>query len=236
MNLIHGFVGGHALDFLSEDFLKRVMTELQETTFPSPFATLWLSPRQTIERIVARRPTYLVLPLAALGTISGFYMQLVSVGLAAPFDDWRLSLLALIIAAVFGIIWLYPSALILSWIGLLLGGEATARQLRAVLAWSTVPAILGSAVTLAILLVAKTAGGGIAEKGLPWLGGAFGLWTAIVFMLMLGRIEQFGLLRTLAAYVVNNLVLALVVAMIVRTCLYQPFSIPATSMMPTAST
>jgi signal peptidase I len=211
------------------------MTEMQETDFPSPFATLWLSPRQTIQRIVGGRPTYLVLPLAALGTVCGFYMQLVSVGLAAPWDDWRLSVLALVIAAFFGIIWLYPSALVLSWIGLLLGGEATARQMRAVLAWSTVPAILGSAVTLAVLLVVKAAGGGslIPDMALPWLGAGFSLWTAIVFMLMLSRIEQFGFLRTLVVYVVNNLVLALVVALFVRTFLYQPFNIPASSMMPT---
>jgi len=211
------------------------MTEMQETDFPSPFAKLWLSPRQTIQRIVGRRPTYLVLPLAALGKVCGFYMQLVSVGLAAPWDDWRLSVLALVIAAFFGIIWLYPSALVLSWIGLLLGGEATARQMRAVLAWSTVPAILGSAVTLAVLLVVKAAGGGslIPDMALPWLGAGFSLWTAIIFMLMLSRIEQFGFLRTLVVYVVNNLVLALFVALFVRTCLYQPFNIPASSMMPT---
>lgn len=214
------------------------MSEMQETGFPSPWATLWLSPRQTIERIVGWRPTYLVLPLAALGTVSAFYMQLVSVGLAAPFDDWRLSLLALIIAAGFGIIWLYPSALILSWIGLLLGGEATARQLRAVLAWSTVPAILGSAATLAVLLVLKAAGNGslVPDKAMPWFGVGFALWTAIVFMLMLGRIERFGFLRTIVAYVAylgSNFLLALFVALIVRIFLYQSFNIPARSMVPT---
>src|SRR6185312_1714010 len=218
--------------------LGNLMTELQETAFPSPWATLWLSPRQTIEQIVGRRPTYLVLPLAALGTVSAFYMQLVSVGLAAPWDDWRLSLLALIIAAGFGVIWLYPSALILSWIGLLLGGEATARQLRAVLAWSTVPAILGSAATLAVLLVLKAAGSGslVPDKAMPWFGVGFALWTAIVFMLMMGRIERFGFLRTIVAYVAylgSNFLLALFVALIVRIFLYQSFNIPARSMVPT---
>jgi hypothetical protein len=50
----------------------------------SPWTTIWLSPRQTIERIVATRPTYLVLPLAMLGMVAGVYVQLASVGLAGP--------------------------------------------------------------------------------------------------------------------------------------------------------
>jgi len=33
----------------------------------SPFISIWWRPRQTIERIVASRSGYLVLPLAALG-------------------------------------------------------------------------------------------------------------------------------------------------------------------------
>src|SRR5690348_14387132 len=109
----------------------------------SPWFTIWLSPRQTIERIVATRPTYLVLPLAMLGTIAGFFIQLVAVGLAGPLGDWRLALGFVVAGAIFGLVWLFPSALILSWLGRLLGGEATARQLRAVIAWSTVPMILG---------------------------------------------------------------------------------------------
>jgi hypothetical protein len=38
-----------------------------EAQRPSPLISIWLNPRQTIERIVVERPRYLVLPLAALG-------------------------------------------------------------------------------------------------------------------------------------------------------------------------
>ncbi len=210
------------------------MTQTEDAGAASPLATIWLSPRQTIERIVARRPTYLVLPLAMLGMVAGLYTQLAGAGLAGQLADWRLALGLVVGGAVFGLVWLYPSALILSWIGRLLGGEASARQLRAVTAWSTMPAILGGLVTLILLLVVKTAGGNaIVENGLPWLAIAFGLWTAIVFMLMLGRVERFGFLRTVFAYLLNSILLAFLIAMSVRTLLFQPFNIPASSMVPT---
>jgi signal peptidase I len=50
---------------------------------------------------------------------------------------------------------------------------------------------------------------------------------------MLARVERFGFWRTILAWFLNSLLSALVVAMAVRTLLYQPFSIPAGSMVPT---
>jgi signal peptidase I len=125
----------------------------------SRWATIWFRPRQTIERIVATRPTYLVLPLAMLGMVAAFYMQLVGVGLAGLLGNWRLAVGFVVASAVFGLVWLFPLALILSWFGRLLGGDATARQLRAVIAWSTVPMILGALVAL-IMVARKVMGGG----------------------------------------------------------------------------
>jgi signal peptidase I len=210
------------------------MTPLEDAGSASPWATIWLRPRQTIERIVATRPTHLVLPLAMLGMVAGLYMQLAGLGLAGPLSDWRLGLGFVAASAVFGLVWLFPSALVLSWVCRLLGGEATARQLRAVIAWSTVPAISGAIVVL-IILALKAAGSSnpVIDASLPWLGAGFGLWTAIVFMLMLGRVERFGFWRTVFAYLLNSVLLALLIAFSIRTFLFQPFNIPASSMVPT---
>jgi signal peptidase I len=210
------------------------MTSTEDAGAASPFATIWLSPRQTIERIVATRPTYLVLPLAMLGVVAGFYTQLAGAGLAGSLDDWRLALGFIVGGAVFGLVWLFASALILSWIGRLLGGAATARQLRAVVAWSMVPAIAGAVVTLAMLAL-KAAGisSPVIDNGLPWLGIAFGVWATIVFMLMLGRVEHFGFWRTVFTYLLNSVFVAFLIALSVRTLLFQPFNIPAASMVPT---
>jgi hypothetical protein len=102
------------------------MTETEVTPAASPFATLWLSPRATIERIVSSRPTYMVLPLAISGAIAAFYVELFASGVAGNVSDWRLWLAVVTGGAVFGICWVYLSGLLLKWIGNMLGGEATA--------------------------------------------------------------------------------------------------------------
>src|ERR1700761_8636801 len=129
------------------------MTETQNTPAASPFATLWLSPRATIEGIVTARTTYMVLPLAMLGTIAGFFLQLLAANLAAHVADWRFWLGVIVGGAVVGVIWLYWSSLLLKWIGYMLGGDATARQLRAALAWSTLPSIVGALIVASVILV-----------------------------------------------------------------------------------
>jgi hypothetical protein len=50
---------------------------------------------------------------------------------------------------------------------------------------------------------------------------------------MLSRVGRFGFWRTIVAYLVGTLALAAGVALMVRTFLFQPFSLPASSMAPT---
>jgi signal peptidase I len=209
------------------------MAETVETGSPSPWVTLWLSPRQTIERIVATQPSYMVLPLAIVGMIANFYVELVSFSLADAFDDWRLWLGLVLAGGIFGVLWLYLSSLILTLVGMLLGGEATARQLRAVIAWSMAPVVLGALVGV---LALRASGPAVAASGaLSWLAVVFGLWSAVVFMLMLSRVERFGFLRTILAWFFNlllSLLVALLLSLPIRILLYHPFSIPSGAMMP----
>jgi signal peptidase I len=207
------------------------MTPTQDASSRSPWATLWLGPRQTIEHILATRPRHLVLLLAILGSIAGFYGQLVSIGVAGLLADWRFWLGFVLLCAVVGIVWLYLSALILSWIGRLLGGHASTLELRAVLAWSAVPSILGFIV---VLLINTAVNGASTAKqgGLALLFIGFGLWSLVVFLLMLARVQHFGFWRTIAAYVLN-LIFPLAIAILARTLLYQPFNVPSVAMSPT---
>jgi signal peptidase I len=205
------------------------MMSAEDRTIRSPWITVWFSPRQTIERLVATRPTYFVWPLAILGTIASFYNQISVIYSASFLSDWQLALSLLLFGAVAGIVWLYLYGLTLSWIGRLLGGQASALHLRAAFAWSAMPAILGFAL---IVIIDAVTGRGNTLDSVPLLVAAFSLWSFVIFLLMLGRVERFGFWRTILTYVFN-MVLGLAVALILRSLLYQPFNIPSRSMMPT---
>ena len=201
----------------------------EDGTIRSPWLTVWFSPRQTIERLVAARPTHLVLPLAILGTIAGTYNQISVIYSASFLSDWQLAISLLLFGAVFGTAWLYLYGLTLSWIGRWLGGQASALHLRAAFAWSALPTIIGFAL---ILIIDAVTGRGSTLDSVPLLVAASSLWSVVIFLLMLGRVERFGFWRTVLTYVFN-LVLLLGVAFCIRGFLYQPFNIPSRSMMPT---
>jgi signal peptidase I len=202
----------------------------EDQTARSPWLTVWLSPRRTIERLVAARPTYFVWPLAILGTTASLYSQISVIDSASYLLSWQLALSLLVFGALAGTVWLYLSGFTLSWIGRLFGGQASALHMRAVFAWSTLPTILGCLIILATSL--NAGGGGGAPDSVPLLVAAFALWSFVVFLLMLGRVQRVGVSRTLLTYVFNT-ALGLAVALCVRSFLYQPFDIPSSSMRPT---
>src|SRR5579863_2215555 len=205
------------------------MTLTRDEGARSPWVSVWFSPRLTIERLVATRPTYLVWPLAILGTVASLYNQISVIDGATYLLNWQLALGLVLLGILVGIAWLYLAGLLLSWIGRLLGGRAPALHLRAAFAWSSVPTILGFIVIVAI---GAANGRGTAQDLVPLLVAASSLWSLIVFLLMLGRIEHFGFWRTILTYVFN-LVLGLAAALFIRGLLYQPFNIPSASMSPT---
>jgi signal peptidase I len=202
-----------------------------------PLISVWFSPRQTIERIVAERPRYLVLPLVMLGGAASVANMLIGYGAGGEIIGWRMLLACIVGGAAFAVFNLYVLAVFTGWIGRKMGGVASNDAVRAVFAWGTLPNILGLAVILAAAVVRRILGSGEEPQGLSSLfdiiGGLCGLWSLVVTLLMLARVERFGFWRTIVAYLAGTLVVAAGLALLVRTFLFQPFSLPAQSMAPT---
>jgi signal peptidase I len=206
----------------------------------SPWLSVWLSPRDTIERIVADSPKHHVLLLASLGTACNIMSFLISFGGLSSLLDWRVGTASVTAAVVIGILALYIYGAFLAWAGWLFGGRATPVQLRAVLARGMAPAVPALLICLLSVIALKFIGGAfdasssdVPRLALSTVMAITGLWSWIATLLMLARVQGFGFWRTIANYGVGALLIAALIALGIRTFLFQPFNMPSGSMMPT---
>lgn len=203
----------------------------------SPWTSIWFSPGESIEEIVRTQPTQLVWLLAGLGAIANYYVEFSSLGWLDSFG-WWLWLALVVGGAISGILFLYVNAWILRAMGRLLRGPASTPHLRAVLAWSSLPAIAGLAIALILNALSEPLSGAVGilpdviSQIALWTAVLFGIWSFVLVLLMLSRVEGFGFWRTITAYGAV-LLLPVLIALFVRTFLFQPFSVPAGSMYPT---
>jgi signal peptidase I len=204
-----------------------------------PWLSVWLKPGNTIERVLAGNPRHSVWMLAALGGIASLVVQMIGAELTTAIVDWRVVAGVSLAGALYGLVGLYIYALCFRWSGRMLGGPATAVQLRAVLAWAFLPYIASLAICFAILVGLKASGGSTTEAlttVLTTIAMVFGLWSVIMTLLMLARVQHFGFRRTIASAVIGWIlltVLSLAVVLPVRVLLFQPFNTPSGAQKPT---
>jgi len=139
---------------------------------PNPFFTIWLSPRETIRRIVEWNPSYCVLWLACLAGIEQAlgHSRIRYLGEKVPLAV--LFAIVLVGGPLGGLLLLWISSLLLRWTGRWLGGIATLRQLIAAVAWSLTPQALSLLLFIPAWLIA---GRELFTKLTPHLGAHPGL-------------------------------------------------------------
>ena len=206
----------------------------------SPWGSVWLKPRRTIEAI-APAPGLEVWLLAALGLIGNLIIQLLLGGWTELLFDWRLVAVIVLFGAMFGIIGLYCCGILFRWSGRLFGGNAPSPAIRAALAWGQLPILAAVAVYIAAIVGLRLTGGagsgpGASDTVLSLMIVAAQLWTLVMTCLMLSRVQHFGFWRTVASSALGWLLAWLLLLLLVlpfRTFALQPFHIPSSSMTPT---
>jgi hypothetical protein len=186
----------------------------------TPWLAIWIHPRVTIRRIMANYSEHQVWLLAGLKGIVHTFDRLSTKN---DGDQWELPLLltfAGLAGPLFGIIGLYLSGYLLRLTGQWLGGKATAKEVRASVAWSDVPMV----VVLALWIT------GIAILGRelfssdtpyldehPWLSvpllGQFVLmlvlyvWSFVLLLHCLGEVQGFSAWKALGSVLLAGMVL-----------------------------
>ena len=105
----------------------------------NPYLTIWMKPRATIRGIVNENPSFRVLPIAAAGGILQALQVAVMVWAGDQLSVSMILLFCFVLGPPLGLILLYLGAWIVKLSCRMLGGHADSREVRAALAWSSIP-------------------------------------------------------------------------------------------------
>jgi hypothetical protein len=188
--------------------------------------SIWYRPRATIRRIVDTDPRKFVLLIAWMaGALAALNSQIAiaTLDLSANVPHLpRLGSIGIAIAAfLFGllsVVGLYGLAALYRWAGGILGGTATAVEVRAALAWSQVPGIY-----LVVVTIIATALG-LYTPPAPHMTSPFnfvetivGIWIVVISLKCLGEVHRFSAWRALGAMLIGTLAMIAVILGVVIT-------------------
>lgn len=186
------------------------MTETTGGTTLNPWFSIWVQPRATIQQIIDSHPTRLVLLLAAVAGFSQFLDRAVMKNLGDRLEWPMIFAIAAVAGPVMGVVGLYIGGALLRWTGGWLGGRANPQQVRAAIAWSSVPLIWALPLWIPELALF---GQDLFTKATPRLDAnpllavaligfglvelIIGIWAIVVFLKCLGQVQGFSAWRAL---------------------------------------
>jgi signal peptidase I len=205
------------------------------TVLDHPWIAIWMSPRETIEKIVNRDPTNQVIMLGALAgalvmldSLLGAALGFIPAPLPAALVPYLpiLTFASPFLGAVFGVLGLYLTSFMMDWSGRALGGVGNAVTVRAAVAWSEVPQICLSVVMLLILLGTgvwqalvpsmpdpNAAAAAAAAAANPFtltrgVEAIISLWSFILMLHCVGAVHRFSAWRALGAFLLPGAIFA----------------------------
>jgi hypothetical protein len=209
----------------------------------NPWLTIWTRPRATIRGIVETKPGYGVLRIALLYSLFTAFSQLQSYTMAPrEFRPGMLGLFCLV-----GLLVWAPLIFLMGWlyagVGRWLGGQATAREMRAAISWPLVPMLTTVPLWLVVYVVfAKTIFGSepfflpsnsslfLASLVVMMVQVVLSIWGFVLMLKTIGEVHRFSAWKALGTILLAGLVAGVVLLGIVLV-----FMGIATLLMPSSS-
>ena len=202
--------------------------ETSEKAMLNPWTAIWMRPRATIQEIVATNPDKHVLALAGIAGVAQALDRASTQNAGDRMGVGTILAVALLAGPLLGIIGLYLWGLLTRWTGRWIGGQASARDIRAATAWSSVPVVLASVLWVPMLLLV---GRDLFTSETPrmdanpmvalWILLLFAIqfvaaiWSIIVFCKCLGQVQGFSAWRGLGNSVLAGLVIVVPIIAVV---------------------
>lgn len=195
---------------------------MEKSIYPNPWKSIWSNPRETIRKIISINPNYHAKILMTLYGVLGLLSisQQLSLGTAHPL--YRILLLVIVFAFVWGYLTTSFSAIVVYLTGKLLGGEATWKQIRCVFIWSVVPLTVNLATWIVLIaLFGKDLFTGVIDPlalsstrvyfvfGLSLAQIVFSIWSLVIIINGVAEVQKFSVLRSLGNLLLAILVIAL---------------------------
>jgi len=194
----------------------------------NPWVSMWTKPRATIQQIVDTNPERLVLVLAA---IAGFSQALDRASMNSNGDtlEWpTIFLIAAIAGPISGLITLYIGSALIRWTGHWMSGNASSQNIRAAMAWSSVPIIWALILWIPALIlfgqelftteppiIDATPSLILIFLGFAAIEITIGIWVIVVFLKCLGQVQGFSAWKALGNVFLAGLVVIIPIVIIV---------------------
>lgn len=192
----------------------------------NPWLNIWIHPRKTIRAIVEYNKNYRIVLLSA---IYGFQYMLQSVQYFSLGQGTSLALI-LLFAVIFAIPAGYITFNVMSffyyWLGKLIKGKGSFKEVRAATVWSSVPMVVTCLIWIILMIfhgnnlfvagyeTQLTGGAAALTMTLGFVQLAIGIWGLIIFLHALGEVQGFSawmaLLNAVLAGIVVFILLFLV--------------------------
>lgn len=198
----------------------------------NPWVSIWFSPKKTIAKIAHAQPNYGLWLLSAFAGFLFFINVSQFFFLTGPLGFWGVLLMAILLSPIIGYLYLSIGSAIVFFIGKLMKGKASYKQVRAALAWSYVPLIVN--ILMWLLLIAtfreKTfvnfPGGEMLDPyqvyfvlGFSIVQVVFAIWALVIYLHGLAQVQGYSVIMAIGNVVVATLVGMLIVGMLWLTFL-----------------